>query len=69
MRLGREVTAAELPASERELCVGNRWIAGYAPEERTLRQMFAVSLLPFEMAARMRKHFRIGNGGWTLKRQ
>jgi hypothetical protein len=34
--------------------------------ERTLRQIFLTSLVPFETAARMRKHFRIGHHSWTL---
>jgi hypothetical protein len=34
--------------------------------ERTLTQIFLASLAPFETAARMRKHFRIGHHYWTL---
>lgn len=34
--------------------------------ERTLTQIFLASLVPFETAARMRKHFRIGHHYWTL---
>lgn len=33
---------------------------------RILTQIFEASLVPFEMAARMRKHFRIGPHFWTL---
>lgn len=32
----------------------------------TLTQMFLASLVPFETAARMRKHFHIGHHSWTL---
>ena len=34
--------------------------------EQTLTQIFLASLVPFETAARMRKHFRIGYHCWTL---
>lgn len=31
-----------------------------------LTQIFEASLVPYEMAMRMRKHFRIGPHCWTL---
>jgi len=34
--------------------------------EQTLTQIFLASLVPFETAARMRKHFRIVHHRWTL---
>ena len=34
--------------------------------EQTLTQIFLASLIPFETAAHMRKHFRIGHHYWTL---
>jgi len=34
--------------------------------EQSLTQIFLASLVPFETAARMRKHFRIGHHCWTL---
>lgn len=34
--------------------------------KETLTQIFLASLVPFETATRMRKHFRIGKHSWTL---
>ena len=34
--------------------------------EQILTQIFLASLVPFETAARLRKHFRIGHHCWTL---
>jgi hypothetical protein len=33
---------------------------------QALTQIYVASLVPFETAARMRKHFRIGHRSWTL---
>ena len=33
---------------------------------QALTQIYVASLVPFETAARMRKHFRMGHRSWTL---
>lgn len=50
---GTSVKTLDRPASE---------VAG----EQALTQIFLSSLVPFETAARMRKHFRLGHHCWTL---
>jgi hypothetical protein len=34
--------------------------------QRRLTEIFVASMAPYEMAARMRKHFRMGPRFWTL---
>ena len=62
VRIGAGVAALSPPREAPVLTASQR------VGQEKLGEIFAASNTPYELAARMREHFRISPAGWTLKR-